>query len=552
MADEKTEPVPTTDAPSKCSTSSPLDSAIAPNYPKTWNLAIITFSLALGTFLVALDTLIVGIAIPTITSQFRSLDDIAWYGSAYLITLTAIQPSFGRVYKLYSAKATYLVCVAVFEVGSIICAVAPKSTVFILGRAIAGCGAAGLFQGALNIITNTVPLEKRPLYLGIVISVWGISVCIGPVLGGAFTQNISWRWCFWINVPIGAVTFILVLIFFNPSFKNEKRQSQSLTRQLSKLDPVGAIAIIAATVCFFLALQWGGQSRPWNSSTVIGLFVGSGLLLSVFCFLQYKMGEDATTPLRVLKQRSILFGSLFLFTSAMPAYVYGYYLPIYLQSVKGSSPTKSGLEFMALALPQIVFIVVAGAVTTQWGYYVPYLIVGTAIQIVGSGLLITLDADTSTLKWAAYMVIEGIGNGIGVNLPYTAIQVVLREEDVPTGNAIAQFAYQLGAAIGLTIGQTLFLNKLTSEVSRRTTAVSPAAVIAAGAHHLPSLAQTPQLLRVLQQVYATAIKKTLLFALAMVCIAWAFTFGVENLNIKRKASRREENENEQIPVEDSV
>lgn len=115
MADEKTEPVPTTDAPSKCSTSSPLDSAIAPNYPKTWNLAIITFSLALGTFLVALDTLIVGIAIPTITSQFRSLDDIAWYGSAYLITLTAIQPSFGRVYKLYSAKATYLVCVAVFE-----------------------------------------------------------------------------------------------------------------------------------------------------------------------------------------------------------------------------------------------------------------------------------------------------------------------------------------------------------------------------------------------------------------------------------------------------
>lgn len=182
----------------------------------SWSLALVTLSLALGTFLIALDTTIVGIAIPTITTQFHSLDDIAWYGSAYLITLTALQPSFGRIYKLYSVKNTYLACVAVFEgmspllptamcnnfdcgiVGSIICASAPRSAVFIVGRAIAGCGAAGLFQGALNIITNTVPLQKRPQYMGIVISVFGISACVGPVLGGAFTQGVSWRWCFWV------------------------------------------------------------------------------------------------------------------------------------------------------------------------------------------------------------------------------------------------------------------------------------------------------------------------------------------------------------------
>ncbi|KAH9863980.1 hypothetical protein J1614_009913 [Plenodomus biglobosus] len=517
--------------PIRATASSPL---------KAWNLAIITFSLALGMFLVALDTLIVGIAIPTITSQFHSLNDIAWYGSAYLTTLVALQPSFGRIYKLYNAKTTYLVCVAIFEVGSIICAAAPKSVVFIFGRAVAGCGAAGLFQGALSIITSTVPLEKRPLYLGIVISVWGISVCIGPVVGGAFTQEVSWRWCFWINVPIGVVTFILIILFLKTGITTKKRQPISVLDQLIRLDPLGAGSIIAAIVCLFLALQWGGQTKPWTSSTVIGLFVGAAVLFSVFCFLQWKMGEDATIPLRIIRQRSVLFGSLFLFTSAMSAYIYGYYLPIYFQSIKGSSPTKSGLEFMALALPQIVFIVIAGAVATQWGYYVPYLILGTAIQLVGSGLLITLDADTSKIKWAAYMVITGIGTGIGVNLPYTAVQVVLKEEDVATGNAIAQFAYQLGAAIGLTIGQTIFLNKLISEVARRTTEISPMAVIAAGAQGLPQLTQTQQLLRILRLAYAAAIRQAMIFALIMVGIALLFTFGVENLNVKRMAKERSE------------
>ncbi|KAF2726752.1 efflux pump antibiotic resistance protein [Polyplosphaeria fusca] len=507
---------------------------------KQWNLIIITFSLALGTFLVALDTLIVGIAIPTITSQFHSLDDIAWYGSAYLITLTALQPSFGKIYKVYNAKWTYLTCVALFEVGSIICATAPKSAVFIVGRAIAGSGAAGLFQGAFNIITRTVALEKRPLYLGIVISVWGISVCIGPVLGGALTQDATWRWCFWINVPIGAVASLLILIFLKSETGRRIRAPVSWWEQLKQLDPIGAGTSIASVCCLLLALQWGGSTKPWNSATVIGLLTGFVLLLLVFCILQYKLGEDSTIPMRILKQRSILFGSLFLMSSAMSAYVWGYYLPIYFQSIKGSSPTRSGVEYMALALPQIVFIVIAGAIATQWGYYVPYLIGGTAIQAIGAGLLITLDVDSPKYKWATYMVITGIGTGISVNLPYTAVQVVLEEEDVPAGNAIAQFAYQLGAAIGLSVGQTIFLNKLGSEVRARIPSIRPQTVIAAGALDLSRLAPDPETLRLLRGAYAVAIRTSFIFALAVVCLAFVFSFGPENLNVKAIAQKRKD------------
>ncbi|KUJ10943.1 MFS general substrate transporter [Mollisia scopiformis] len=499
-----------------------------------WTLAIVTFSLCLGTFLVALDTMIIGTAIPSITSQFHSLEDISWYGSAYLLTNTALQPSFGKLYKLFRIKMIYLLCVVVFEVGSIICAAAPSSAVFIVGRAIAGCGAAGLLQGALAIIANTVPLAKRPIYMGIVISVFGISVCIGPVLGGAFTQHITWRWCFWINVPIGGTALLLIAIFLRLK-RSEEQERYRLMRvidRVKELDPLGASLLISAICCLFLALQWGGQSLPWNSSKVIGLFAGFGVLIALFCFTQVILGEDATIPIRVLKQRSILCGSLFLFFMAVPSYIYGYYLPIYFQTSKGSSATYSGAQFMALAVSQIFFVVISGAVATKWGYYAPYMVVGTAISAVGSGLLTMLKVDTPTWEWALFMVICGIGTGLAINLPYTAVQVVLSKEDAPIGNAISQFAFQLGAAISLSIGQNIFLNKLIEVVPQKTPSIPVSAVVAAGAYDLRSLAPTPALLHLLREAYALAIRDPLIYAVTAACLGLVFACGMEHKNIK--------------------
>ncbi|KAF2680027.1 efflux pump antibiotic resistance protein [Lentithecium fluviatile CBS 122367] len=481
-----------------------------PTPEKSWGLALITLSLAFGTFLIALDTTIVGIAVPTITTQFHSLDDIAWYGSAYLVTLTALQPSFRRIYKLYNVKTTYLVYISISEVGSIICAAAPKSAVFIVGRAISGCGAAGLFQGALNIITNAVPLEKRPLYMGIVISVFGISACAGPVLGGAFTEDVSWRLCFWINDLIGAITFVLVLIFCK--HKEEDRQPITLPQQIKQMDPIGASAMTAAICCLFLALQWGGHSKPWNSATIIGLFVGFGLILIVFCITQYKMKENATTPLRVLKQRSILFGALFLFSMAMSAYVYGYYLVIYFQSIKSSSPMKSGLQFMALALPQIVFIIIAGGVATEWSYYESRLIFRKLPFKLSLSRFIVEDLCKAKLT-------------------------ISREDDVPTGKCNQSVFVSAWSALGLSIGKTLFLNELTAQVAR-TSHISPAAVVAAGASNLQYLAPTPESLRILVEAYATAIRHALIFALVVICLPFLFTFGMEHRNIKAIAKER--------------
>lgn len=166
-------------------------------YPTRFRLAIILFSLFLGTFLVAIDTTIVSVAIPKISTQFHSLNDVGWYGSAYLITITAFQPAGGTIYKLFNAKWVYLTAIVVFEAGSALCAAAPNSSVFILGRAVAGCGAGLLIQGAISVITHVSTLERRPLYIGLVVSCFGICASFSPILGGALTVDVSWRWCFW-------------------------------------------------------------------------------------------------------------------------------------------------------------------------------------------------------------------------------------------------------------------------------------------------------------------------------------------------------------------
>jgi MFS family permease len=328
--------------------------------PRTtsWWLFIVIGSLYLGTFLVALDTTIIGTAIPAITTQFHALDEIAWYGNGYLLTLTALQPIFGKLYKVVDTKILYLISIGVFErkcshsyitlfdlldcisfvaVGSITCATAPSSSIFIASRGVAGCGAAGLMQGSFAIVVKLVPLAKRPFYFGLFVSAFGVSIGIGPMLGGFFADRGIWPWCFWMcvydssqkwlrfltkysNVPLGAIVAFLVVIFFKlKSIDKANDQPRRGAKQMFyQLDLAGSVLVIASVCCLLLAMQWGGRSLRWTSLKIISLFVLSGILLSLFLFVEWKMGDDAAVPFSVLRQRSIAFGTMYLFLSSMP------------------------------------------------------------------------------------------------------------------------------------------------------------------------------------------------------------------------------------------
>ncbi|KAI9650535.1 hypothetical protein NHQ30_000551 [Ciborinia camelliae] len=454
--------------------------AATSHYLQGWRLGIVITSLALGIFLIALDTTIIGVAIPKITSDFRNLDDIAWFGSAYLLTVTAFQPSFGILYKFFNAKYVYLVAIVIFEVGSILCAAAPNSPVFILGRAISGLGAAGIYQGALGIVGYTVVLEKRPLYFGIVVSSFAISGCIGPILGGVLTDHVSWRWCFWIfatvsnlfffrNAPIGAVVLVVVIIFLDLRNANTKNATLPLITKMKYVDGVGTLTFIGAITCLLLALQWGGQILPWSSSKIIGLLVGFGSLGVVFAIIQWKRGEYAIIPLRA-----------------------------------------------------------------------PYIIAGTTICTVGCGLLTTIGLYTSTVQWAAFIGIIGIGFGGALQLPYTALQLVLSENDLPTGNAIAVFSSQLGGAVGLAIGQVLLVSNLQTSILRLVPSVSPDAVIQAGASNLGLLTTDPEILMSIHGAWASAVRVVFVLALVASALSVPFSLGIEHLNVHVVSKQRKE------------
>ncbi|KAI9845648.1 MAG: hypothetical protein M1837_004622 [Sclerophora amabilis] len=235
---------------------------------------------------------------------------------------------------------------------------------------------------------------------------------------------------FWLtlnsNLPIGAL--VLGVLFFTLRIKgiDETVRKLPLKEKLQRMDLVGTVFFLGAICCLLLAWQWAGQSVPWKSSTIIGLFIGFGLLIGIFGYIQYRRGEHALVPLRILRQRSVLMGAFVLFFLGASTYVNTYYLPFYFQVVQGVDAVTSGIRFIPLFLPYMVALIVTGAIVTQWGYYVPYMILGEVIAIIGTAFLTRLDENTSTVAWAAYMVIAGIGMGMAMQLPYTAVQVVLR------------------------------------------------------------------------------------------------------------------------------
>ncbi|KAF2194761.1 MFS general substrate transporter [Zopfia rhizophila CBS 207.26] len=522
------------------------------SYLTGWRLAVVITSLFFGSFLLALDTNIINVAIPQISTEFKALDDVAWYGTAYLVTLTAFQPIYGSMYKFFSTTIVYRTSILVFEVGSVLCAAAKVSPAFIAGRAIAGFGAAGLLQGALSIISQVVPLEERPMYMGIVISVFAITVCIGPPLGGVFTQHNSWRWCFWINLPIGALVLLALTLFLRIKNEDNEYRSLSLKKKVASMDPLGCLFFISTVCCLLLALQWGGQTKPWNSTTIIGLLVGAGVLTIVFVFTQWKLQELALIPPRVLQQRSIWTSAAVLFFLGGACYVNSFFLPFYFQAVHGIAPVDSGVDVIPYLLPQTVAIAVVSVFVKQWGYYVPYMLAGELICILGQALLTQLTENTPTVKWASYLVVAGIGNGMAMQLPYTAVQVVLSDKDIPTGNAIAVLSFQLGGAIAISMGQTISITTILDLLPQRLPQLSTQATLKAGAAGLQLLASTPQELITLRQIWNEAIKRIMLLAVFLVGASVPFTLGMEWLNAKKVAAKKNNGEDRDNNVKGSV
>ncbi|KAH7323762.1 major facilitator superfamily domain-containing protein [Rhexocercosporidium sp. MPI-PUGE-AT-0058] len=500
-------------------------------YPGKLQLGLLTLGLCLATFTVALDNTIIATAIPKITSVFDSLNDVGWYGSSYLLTTTALQPSFGRVYTYFNVKYTYIAALVVFELGSVLCAAAKDSVMLIVGRAVAGAGASALFSGGMTIVGFSVPLSKRPIFIAALSSMFGISSVVGPLLGGALTDKVSWRWCFWINLPFGAVSIVAVWFFFKPPVR--KDSGLTLKQKILEIDLLGALFLICAIVCLLLALQWGGTEYPWKSSKVWGCLLGFGLLIIFFIAQQFRRGDRATIPPRIFGQRTVLFASLYSCFLSMGLYSHIFYLPFYFQAVKGTTAEESGIRTIPYLGSIIISSIVVGGAITALGWYKPFMIFGSAIFTVGAGMIYTLAVNSSTGKWVGYQLLSGFGAGSGVQIPFIAVQVVLDSKDMPTGNAIAIFFNSLGGAISISIAQNIFSNGLKANLPKYAPGVNATTVVRAGATYLKNVI-TPEELPGVLHAYMIALQQAYVIPIVVGGIATVCACFVEWKNVKGK------------------
>ncbi|KAJ4414848.1 hypothetical protein N0V82_007696 [Gnomoniopsis sp. IMI 355080] len=508
-------------------------------YPTGIKLALLMTSVFVSMFLVALDRLIISTAIPQITDDFHSATDIGWYGSAYMLTNCAFQLSFGKLYTFYSVKTVFLTAIALFEIGSAICGAAPSSVAFIVGRAISGVGSAGIMSGAITVIVYAVPLHRRPLFQGLFGAVFGLASVVGPLLGGAFTSKVTWRWCFYINLPFGGVA--AVFIFFLLTIPDRSTTHLPSKQKLAQLDFLGIFFLLPGVVCLLLALQWGGTTYAWNSGRIIALLVLAGVLLIAFVLVQIFRPETATIPPRIFAQRSIIAGFCATFTVGASMMILVYYLPIWFQAIEGVSAVDSGIRLLPLVLSMVLASISSGGLIARVGYYTPFMLFGCVLLSIGAGLLTTLQVDTSEGRWIGYQIIYGFGMGCTFQAPNLAAQTVLPTKDVPVGTSLMFFSQLLGGAIFTSVGSNVLSNELLKNLAG-IPGINPTQLLDAGATELTQ-GLAPSAVAPVLFAYNQSLRVVLQVGLVMTCLTLLGALGLEWRSVKSKKPQKADEHN---------
>ncbi|KAI1049225.1 hypothetical protein LB506_005169 [Fusarium annulatum] len=449
-------------------------------YPKGLEMFFIMLALVLSITLCSLDQTIVATAVPKITDQFGRLQDISWYGSAYFLTLGAFQSLWGKIYKFFPLKTSFLASIFIFELGSLISAVARDSMTVIVGRAIAGLGASGVAPGVYTIPAFIAAPEKRATYTGFIGLSYGIAAVAGPLIGGGLTDGASWRWCFYINLPIGGLAILVILLTFKTP-AGVKVVDATLKEKLLQMDFIGTALVMGASLSLLLALQYGGVTHAWNSSVVIGLLVGFVLMIITLIAVEFWLGERAMLTPRLIRQRTVWVNAVWSFFFAGSYFITLYYLPIYFQSIDNQSPIGSGVRNIPLIALFSVATFASGKAITKTGTAAPYLVISSIIVTIASGLFYTLDIGTSTGKWVGYQILAGFGYGVGLQVPVVISQAFAAPSDMAPVTSIIIFSRTIGGTFLITAAQSGFISQIIHKLSSTAPTIDPDLVTETGA-----------------------------------------------------------------------
>ncbi|KAG8885078.1 hypothetical protein FRB97_002243 [Tulasnella sp. 331] len=435
-----------------------------------YKLVLIFIGMLMSIFLVALDQTIVATAIPRIASDFNALEQVTWIASGYFLTQSGLILTYGQVLAVANTKYVYLVAIVLFEVGSLICGVAPNINVLIFGRAFAGCGAAGIFVSALAILARISRIEQRPILFGLFGAVFALSSVIGPLLGGAFTDHVSWRWCFYINLPFGAITIASIIFFIKPEHSTPPADSHLPTwRRLLGIDWVGAALSIGMVTTLLLPLQWGGVTKPWSSASVIAPLCVFAVLVPTFITWQWYKGPKALMPLSLWKRKTQIGCCLEAFFIMLILLCSTYYLPLYYQSAKGKSATSSGISIIAFMMSVVGGAIIAGGIINKTGRPLPFLMFSPFLASIGAGLVFwNLTQGRPSAELYGYQVLMGLGVGGALQNAIIVIQAEYHDEPrmVPQATSLVNFTQLTGGIIGVAVAGTIFGNRLSSSIAK--------------------------------------------------------------------------------------
>ncbi|KAG4292442.1 hypothetical protein FPRO06_13695 [Fusarium proliferatum] len=491
------------------------ENIVYPTGPKLWSTMA---SMAIACFLSGLDLTIVAVAVPSITDEFQTIADIGWYSAAYGMTLSAFVFFFGQIYTLFSIKAVFLIGIATFEIGSLICTLAPSSAIFILGRAVSGLGRGAINGGLFKLLRQCFPLSKQAITNSFFGPIQSVGLITAPTIGGVLIDAFSWRACFGVNLPLGVMCLVLTAYGVHEQPPRHEATVLTLKEKIQKVDFFGTLLAVPAITFLLMALQWGGTKFGWGTWQIIVPLVVCALLFVAFGYLQYRQGDNALLPPRILKQRSIIAGMWYGACCEGVLAVTEYYMSIYFQGVRGYSPTKAGL----LALPMVgglaIAFIISGVGTTWIGYYYPFMLATSVLTPIASGLLTTLDLEEQIAKAVGLLTFLGLAVGLGLQGPQVALQAVLPIEDVSLGGAVITFGAGMGSALWICASATLFQDRLSKEIQNAAPGTNTTYVQEAGLSRLRE-SIGPERLKGVLSGYENAVVQTLYIPLALALLS---------------------------------
>ncbi|KAF2212745.1 hypothetical protein CERZMDRAFT_40402 [Cercospora zeae-maydis SCOH1-5] len=423
----------------------------------TMHRRIVVFSLCLAQFLYALDITIVATALPTIARTLHATaSEYAWVGSSYTLASTALTPIWAKMSDVFGKKSMLILSTGVFMAGSLIAALSRSAKMLIVGRTFQGVGGGGIQILVTILIGVLFKMEDRAKYYGISGAVWAVAGGLGPVLGGVFTQSAGWRWCFYVNLPFGGAS--LVMLIFALKINTPKL---SIIEGLRAVDWTGAALIVAGTILFLLGLETGaGGTTSWSSAEVLSLIIFGVLLLGLFLAFEAKLASDPLIPIRVFSSRT---NAASFAVTCLHNFVFipcDFFIPLYFQVVVGLSPIFSGLTMFALVFPTTAMTGLAGWFVKRTGNYVWPMYLSTVVMTLGVGLFIDFGAEKNWAKIIVYLFIAGLGIGPLFQVPLIALQANTEPRDLTAAVSALTFTRTLFTSVSIVVGSVLLQSKL--------------------------------------------------------------------------------------------